>query len=496
MLCTVIKGPDFAHAQAQLTAAIETSDLVELRLDHFHDCEQLDLNALKALQLNFNIPMIFTLRPLSQGGRYKGTENERLEQLAGLAALNPAFIDLEWQINLEFIATIKVKHPAIKIILSYHNFETTPQDLPAILSQMQTSSVHYYKIACMASSSLDALKILKFVQDSKKNAKVEIIGISMGEKGQISRILAPLFGNSWSYVAADKNSATAPGQLTAAELLQVYNYQLLNAKTVLCALIGESVEKSISHITHNAVMKACGLNAVYIKISLQASELELFFELAQELGFWGLSVTMPYKETVLVYLDRLEKSAQAIGAVNTIVFEKNAEKSLVGYNTDGNGALKAIQEVLNGDFLGKKVVVIGAGGAAKAIAYAAHQKGCLVTILNRNKQKAQEYALYLGCFGEGLEHIGKEASKGYDIVINGTPLKMPFDRQHIVSNAIVMDIKSRPKNSDFLRAARKKGCQVVYGYQMFVHQAIAQFEIWFGKNFDAQKAINVWRDNF
>lgn len=478
MICVVIKGPSYEEAHQQILKAILYADLVELRLDFF---AALDLNALKDLRTHFSIPMIFTLRSKLQGGNYSQSEEQRLNDIRKLASLKPEYLDLENDLSMSFVEEIS-KHSEIKTILSYHNFKETPQDLEALLIEMRKTPTAFYKIAVTAQNSLDALKLLCLA----KNNDGKLIAISMGTHGQISRILAPVMGCPLTYAALDDGQTSAPGQLSAQTLLEQYHYRSLNKQTTVYGLIGDPVDQSISDATHNSLMEACGLNSVYVKMQVHPSELEQFLKLAKQLPFLGLSVTMPLKEHILPFLDNTNPQVQDIGAVNTLVLE---DGKIAGFNTDGVGALNAIEKHCK--VKDKRVVILGAGGAAKAIVLEAKQRGALVTILNRDAGKASELAQRLQCVGKGLDEMAVCAEEGYEILINCTPVPLPIDARDLLPTAVIMDIKTKPMETELIMQALKKGCRIVYGYEMFLEQALGQFNLWFKDRINIEECRNL-----
>ena len=183
---------------------------------------------------------------------------------------------------------------------------------------------------------------------------------------------------------------------------------------------------------------------------------------------------MPLKEAILAHLDFIETKTKKIGACNTVVFK---EGQTIGYNTDCIGALNAIEHFVQ--VKEKKVVIIGAGGAAKAIAYEACLRGAKVLILNRDIDRAKSIAMQLNCDYGSLEKMKKCFEEGYDILINSTPLSSPIDPAHILPNCIVMDINTQATQTVFLNTAQEKNCQIVYGLEMFIRQAVEQFNLWF-----------------
>ncbi len=470
MLCAVIKGPTYQKAQEQIQQASKTADIVELRLDYF---DSLDEEKLIHLKNCSSIPVIFALRQVSQGGAYPGTENERLSTIERLAALNPAFLDIEYSVATDFVKKLQKKHPQLKIIVSFHDFEKTPSDLNHVLAHLKKIPAALYKIATMASSSSDALRQLHFF----RNAGTKFISVSMGEAGQFSRVLSPIVGSYLTYGFIEEEQATAAGQMSIPFLKDVYRYHSLKPATAIYGLIGDPVDKSLSHITHNAVMNHFGIDAVYVKMPVKAEELKEFFPLAKQLEIRGLSVTMPLKEQLFSLLDHVDSYARCIGAVNTVLFE---EGKLSGYNTDCIGALDAIEEQVS--VKDKTLLMIGAGGAAKAIAYEAVKRGARLIVLNRDPQKAYDLARQLKCAGAGLDAIAKY--QNYDIIVNATPHEMPIDAKWFIPGTYAMDIKTRPKETPFLINAMKCGCYPIYGYRMFIYQAVQQWNLWFQNRYD------------
>ena len=467
MICVVIKGPSFEEAIQQIKEASEDASLVELRLDYFFS---LDGTALKKLKALFSIPMIFTLRSFSEGGEYKGSEEDRFLDIDKLGEVNPDYFDLESHVSSSFIQAFSIKYPQIKLIISYHNFVETPLDLEGIYQRMKQIPAFFYKMAVTAQNSLEVLTLLQFAIKSDP----KLIAISMGSFGEISRILGPVIGNAITYASLNEEQKVAPGQLSAKTLVERYHYPFLGAHTSIYGLIGDPVSLSISDETHNHLIASFDLEAVYVKMQVKETELASFLTIAKTLPFKGLSVTMPLKEAILCSLDEVDPQAVEIGAVNTLLFQ---EGKILGFNTDGIGALNAIEK--KSSVKGKKIVIVGAGGSAKAIAYEAMSRGGLVTILNRDEQRAAKIAEPLGCFAGGLDQIPKVALEGYDILINCTPVCFPIDFQHILPNAIFMDIKTKPKETEFLKQAQQKGGSIVYGYEMFTQQAAQQFALWF-----------------
>ncbi len=424
----------------------DLADIVELRLDYF-DIDRKPL-----------FPCLFTLRKKEQGGVREILEKERLAQIEKLLELQPEYCDIEADTDPVFIERIAKKFPKVKLIGSYHNFQETPQDLDALLQSMKNPHFTIYKIAVTAQSSADMLRLMVFA----RNAKVSISAISMGEYGKPSRVLGPIVGNALDYAGLEEDASLHRYSLKA--LHEVFHYRKLNRDTQIYALIGDPVEQSPGHLFHNPRFKH---NAAYIKMRVTAEELPVCFELIQKLPFGGLSVTIPLKEKISPYMDEIKPIAKAIGAINTVIFRS---QKAIGTNTDGPGALNAIEK--RRKVHGKQLAILGAGGTARAIAYEAKQRGAIVSIYNRTPERAKQLAAEFNCSGYGLDE-----PCSYEILVNTIPPKSLFVPP-ILPQTVVMDVVYYPRETPLLKAAKKLACQCIYGEEMFTEQALLQQLEW------------------
>jgi len=410
----------------QFDLAHQKGDAIEFRLDLFSDSELIQIPQLKKRTTK---PVIFT---------FKSLENKYLD----LLSVKPDYIDLPYEIPFTW--------PSSKRIASYHNFERTPENLEEILLQMGVAD--YYKVVTYANSSLDAMRMLRFLQKQKE----PLIAFCMGERGRFSRLLAPIYG-SWTFAALSEAERTAAGQLVLEKSAEITRFREVDNNTKVYALLGESLEKSPSHIAHNDYFSNEGINAFYTKIPLHAIELKEFFALAKELGFGGFSVTMPLKVSVAEYLHN------GIEVCNTIVRKK---EGFFGYNTDGAGALNAIEK--KGHVRDKKMVILGAGSSAYAIGKEALRRGAIVTFVNRTFERAKSVAKKLGA------RVAREVEE-YDILVNATScesIEAPF-----TPDAIVLDIMHG--TTPFTQRARASGCKTITGYEMFLEQGRLQYDYFF-----------------
>lgn len=431
-------------------------DAIELRLDLFPFWKLSDIENI----LNYSThPILLTLRQTPSF-----SEEERESIILKLLELKPPFMDLECTMRKEFLEKTLPSYPQTAFILSYHNFKKTPEDLNKVFQTMSYYKAYHYKIAAMALSTNDALRMLLF---GKEHPQVSVI--CMGEKGEFARVLGPVAGNLINYASIETKEQTAPGQISVDDLVNIYRFPLLNQNTALYGLIGDPITNSQGHLYHNNVFAKKNLNAVYVKMNVKAEELPAFFSMAKKIGFKGLSVTMPLKEKVLPFLN---EKAKAIGAINTLRIE---EETIFETNTDGVGALDALEK--RGLVRNKVIIILGAGGAARSIAFEAIKRGATVWILNRTVERAKELANLLHCNSGGLQEVPSQ----YDILINCSPDSSALDVSIFYPSALVMDIVYVPRETPFLQEAKRHGCQIVYGEEMFWNQAAAQTRFWLGE---------------
>ena len=253
----------------------------------------------------------------------------------------------------------------------------------------------------------------------------------------------------------------------------------MNAETVICGIVLHPAGHTRSPAMHNAAFEACGIAGAYRAFDVAPDGLADAIQNMRERGLRQLAVSIPHKTAVMAYLDRIDPTAQAIGAVNTVTLR---EDGLEGANTDWIGALRALRREVEPS--GRRAAVLGAGGAARAVVYGLLQAGARVSILNRTEARAEEVARSLGAQGSGpLEKLGDEAA---EIIVNTTSVGLrsdasPVDADAIPTNAVVMDAVYDPAETRLLRDARARGARPLGGKWMLVYQAAEQFQLWTGK---------------
>ena len=330
------------------------------------------------------------------------------------------------------------------------------------------------KIVTFANSINDNFKIFELLEN-KKN----LVSFCMGIKGQISRVLAPTFNSKITFASLEKSKQSAPGQISIDEMKNEYNIDSINQNTKLLGVIGEFAENSKSRFMHNRMFKEKGINSIYHPLKSDENELGEFINNFKKFDFIGAAVTMPHKETIINFLDESDETAKDIGAVNTIVKDNG---KLIGCNTDYYGAVQALKEKTQLE--NKKILILGAGGAARAIVYGLKKENTSITIINRTAEKAQKLAEEFNVKADEFENM-KELIKMNDIIINTTSVGMkPNVDQSIIKETdmeegkIIMDIVYTPIKTKLIKYAKNKKCEIITGERMLMHQAMKQFELW------------------
>ncbi|MCW4027041.1 MAG: shikimate dehydrogenase [Candidatus Bathyarchaeota archaeon] len=261
----------------------------------------------------------------------------------------------------------------------------------------------------------------------------------------------------------------------------------ISAKTKLCAVIGDPVEHSLSPCIHNAAFQHLGLDYVYAAFTVEKGALSEAMQGVRSLGIFGLNVTMPHKVDIIPHLDRLDETAQKVGAVNTVL----NDIELIGYNTDAPGAMNALK-AHEGNPYDKKVVILGAGGASRSISFAIAEEAGELVILNRTPEKAEALASKISSeidrevrWGMLSNHVLDEELVDAVILINATSVGMhpndsetPVDKSLLREDMVVFDLVYNPLETRLLREAKSIGAQTIDGLTMLVYQGAASFEIW------------------
>jgi 3-dehydroquinate dehydratase/shikimate dehydrogenase len=314
----------------------------------------------------------------------------------------------------------------------------------------------------------------------------------MGDEGLSTRILGPSRGSFLTYAPIDAERATAPGQVTAERLKNVYRIQDIKRSSLIHGLVGSPVMHSISPHIHNAAFNAENIDAFYLPFEVK--DLDSFMRrmvnpASREIDWRlnGLSITAPHKVEIMKYLTSIDARATDIGAVNTVTFEG---EDLVGYNTDVDGFIEPLAGALPLTS-NVRVAVIGAGGAAKAAIWSLREKGADVTLFARDRQKGKSLAARFDVRCELLEAAN---FKGFDVVVNATPLgsfgsridETPATAEQLRGVQLAYDLVYNPSETRFMREAKLSGCRTLGGLEMLLAQAKVQFKLWTGREAPAE----------
>jgi 3-dehydroquinate dehydratase/shikimate dehydrogenase len=455
---------DLNALQNACARAIEWADVVELRLD----CLDAEPEDIAQVLNNIPRPVILTLRPSEQGGHRNLTRAAREAFWRMQATPGEA---VWWDVEGDLAQ--KLSPAWSRTIVSHHDFSGVPADLDQIYKRLAQTPARVLKIAVQGNEIVDCIPVFRLIDRARRENR-EIIAIAMGNAGIATRILGPARGSFLTYGALDDDSATAPGQVNARKLRSLYNIDAINDETMICGLVGLPVTHSVSPHIHNAAFAHEGVNGVYLPFEVK--DVTQFFKrmvhprtTELDWNLRGLSITAPHKQAVMECLDWIEPAAQKMGAVNTVVVEKDR---LLGYNTDAAGFVEPLLKRV-GSLENRQVAVIGAGGAARAAIWALQKENANVTAFARDIDKAK----LLDVPGVLLSSA---SFSGYDVVVNATP-DSPATAEQLQGARWVYDLVYNPIETQFIKEARKAGCETLGGLEMLVAQAKIQFELWTDK---------------
>jgi len=454
------------------------AQLVELRLDWLGNPPELG-----RLLKDRPTPVVVTCRRGQDKGLWKFTEDQRQTLLRSAIVAGAEYVDLE-----EDVAGSIRRYGSTRRIVSHHDFDQTPENLPEIHARLAALDPDIVKLVTLAKTPADNIRMLQVVQ----SAKVPTIGFCMGDLGVWSRVLCAKYGSPFTYATFSSERQLAPGQLTFEEMRDVYHFDQINAQTEVLAVVADPVSHSLSPLIHNAALRHSGRNAVYVPMRVPRDELAATLADFEWLGVRGYSVTLPHKVDALSVAKVQHGSVSRIGALNTLF--RGPGGGWEGANTDCDAALESLRLALTGEatapaggedvLSGKRVLLLGAGGVARAIACGLQEVGAVVTITNRTRVKAQELARQLGCLQVGWENRG---ATGCDILVNCTSVGMhpkldetPFAAHWLTEGVTVFDTVYTPERTLLIAQARERGCRTVTGVEMFVRQAARQYRLFTG----------------
>jgi 3-dehydroquinate dehydratase / shikimate dehydrogenase len=473
-VCVAVTGTDAVDMMAKAEALARDNSFLEFRLDYLTRPALVLPKIKRFMEYRPHVMAIATCRRVSAGGRFRGSVASELDVLSKAAAAGCQLVDLELQSAVRKPEQLKRLRGRAALILSYHDYRGT-RKLQETLEKMRKFPADFYKIVGTATALYDNVIMMKFLE--KESDRHSLIGVCMGEQGIISRILGVRAGSAFTFAAISSDDKTAPGQMTAQDLRSTYRIEQVDAATRVYGVAGDPVAHSLSPAIMNAALRRENVNGVYV--ALHAKTLKDLMACVREIPIHGLSITMPYKESILKYLDNTDSHTAKIGACNTVVRAQDGK--LYGFNTDATGVIRPLEQRI--PIEKARILVLGAGGAARAAVYGLKERGAEVYILNRSAGPAQKLAR------SARARMMKRADMkktSFDVIINATPVGMGNTREsplneNEINARYLFDMIYDPAETRLVKLAQQRGLQVIPGIEMFVHQAARQFEIWTGK---------------
>jgi len=475
-VCLAVIGSDANEMAEKAEALARDNPFLEFRLDYLPKPALALPRIRRFLESHHGTVAIATCRRASSGGKFRGSVASQLDILNKAAASGCQLVDVELQTaNKCKPEQLQKLRSRAGLILSFHDFRAT-RKLDETLEKMLTYSADFYKVVSTATTLSDNVTMIKFL--AREGDRHSMVGMCMGEQGIISRVLGVRAGSVFTFASASAGQETAPGQVTAQELRNVYRLDQVDVATKVYGVVGDPIAHSLSPAIMNAAFRRENVNAVFL--ALHAKTLKDLLTCVREIPIHGISVTMPYKEAILPHLDNTDSHTTKVGACNTVVRAQDGK--LYGFNTDTAGIVRPLERRLN-TLEGARILVLGAGGAARAAVFGLKERGCEVYILNRSAAPAKKLAHQARARMVKRQDLKKLA---FDVIINATPVGMGNTREtplqdKEINARYVFDMVYDPPETRLLKLAKERGAQIIPGIEMFVHQAARQFEIWTGK---------------
>lgn len=475
-ICVALGGDRMPERAAQLSAEFS---FFEFRLDTAPDPFEAIFEMGGFLRTHPAVRVVATCRRTANGGAFDGTAADEIEMLRQAIAVGAHIVDLsletaeESAINPQALAPLRRGSNAL--LLSWHDFHGTPALAP-VLGRMRTVGADLYKIVPTATTLRDSFALLDLLD--QHGAANNLVAMSMGMPGMLTRVLGPRFGSLFTFASGAAGAETAPGQIDALTLRDLYRIESITPATGIYGVFGKPISGSRSPVMLNTAFRTAGRDAVYLP--LETGEAAELFATWDRLSLSGASVTMPLKEQILPHLSELERQADALGAANTL--KRLPGGTAHGSNTDVLGILAPLEQRTS--LAGKTALVLGAGGVARAAVFALGQRGCDVFIANRTHSRAEALASATGATALAQAAL---PGRNFDVILNGTPYGMPTAAMPAPIDfaatgcELFFDLVYNPIDTPLILAARQQGIAVIPGVEMFLAQGAAQYESWTGQ---------------
>lgn len=473
MLCGSLIPRDLGEAAKALLEPPAGIDFVEIRLDRIG--QPLPFGVLADRKTR----VIVSCRSRRDAGEFAGSDTGRLRILAESVRNGADLVDLELPHATQRSA---LGIPSERIILSHHDFEKTPDDteLDAIVRAAARERPRWIKVATFANGLSDNLRIFSLLE---RHQGLALTAFCMGERGKAGRLLARRFGTGLDYASLDSDRPTAPGQLTVAQWLRATPGAGVTGRTPLYGLLGRSLDRSLSPDIQNSFLRASGLDGLYAPLPCETFDEGLAF--AEKLGFRGLNATIPHKDAARKAAAHLGHSARRAGTVNTLCRVQHGT-GWKGFNTDGPAFIKALRDACGPLWpVGRRALVLGAGGAASAVSRYLHASGAVLFVSARTEATSRRLAAEAG--GIAVPWGERRDFRG-DLVVNATPAgtfpesdETPIDSRVFRHAKTAFDLVYDPPMTRFLKDARAAGCRTLSGLEMLIEQGARAFRLWTGR---------------
>jgi 3-dehydroquinate dehydratase/shikimate dehydrogenase len=456
-------------------AAKQGARLVELRVDYLARTPDF-----KRLLDNKPCPLVVTIRRPQDGGRWNGTEDARQVLLRQATVAGFDWIDLETDIANEIRRFRDVKR-----IISYHNCECVPDNLEQIYAKMCDQDPDVVKIAVMAQKPADNLRVLALLREAPKPT----VAFCMGDIGFPTRLLSLKYGSPFTYAVFNTERSLAPGIPSFEDLRNWYLPEKVNRDTRVFGVVGDPVAHSLSPLIHNRAMRQLGINAMYLPFRVPRGSLPTFLKDFEDVPVEGYSVTIPHKEAALGAARMKDTASQEVQACNTLI---RRDDGFHAFNTDAPAAIEALWQAMPPSPDGEQVklsnwtvMILGAGGVARALAHVLQREGARLVIVNRTSDRAQQLAQDVGCrYVPWADRHNVQC----DLLVNCTAVGMhpnvdeaPIHVGYLRPGMMVFDTIYTPENTLLIKEAKARGCRVLTGVEMFVRQAALQFQLFTGQ---------------
>lgn len=469
-----LAGPTLSAMEAQASAIAASQIGLEFRFDYLQEWDKFEAELHQVLARLRAPHTVATCRRVEAGGLFTGSVDEQIERLQSAVRAGCQRVDIEIE-SVEGAGrqALDRLRPA-RIIVSHHDYRKTPPLAP-IYRRLARLPAAYLKIATFARRLQDNLRIAELLRSHGRGGR--LVAHALGPSGMPSRLLALKWGSAFTYGSAG-GTAVASGQIPAEVMRSIYRADRLDSHTLLYGVAGSRASISLSPMMQNSALHAKRVNGLYLPC--ETSRLDDFLTLARRLKMSGFSVTMPYKTSIIRELDWVEPLAAEIEACNTVAVQHG---KWMGWNTDAAAVVEVLAKRLR--LTGSQVLVLGAGGAARAAVHALRAEGAEVMITARREAAARKLARAASA---RVAPWGSTDGIDVDAVINATPVGMsphvdavPADLARLRAR-VVFDMVYHPLETRFLADARRRGLVTISGLEMLVAQGARQFEIWTGQS--------------